>query len=522
MLKNLFLVVFTLFSISISAQELPIDFSDNADIFTPFSGSSFATRGNPDDGGDTVGQFHNNKLEEDWQGFKIDLAKPLDLDENKVLKLNFYQFDPNAHSILIKLEDGGTNPIVEVSANIASGNGNSWSNAVSFDFANAKLTSNGTSINASGQYNRIVIFIDGGSDTSGTYLIDDIGDGEVSNTNPHELDVVYNDLVWSDDFDGNTIDANKWHHQYLVIQPGVGWANQEKQHYTTRAENSFVDNGNLNIVAKKEQYTSEGLTKDYTSARLNSKFAFSYGRVDVRAKLPLGQGTWPAIWMLGKNINERGGFWQPQFGSKGWPECGEIDIMEHGLHATNQINCALHTKDNNGGSALTTSKNLPNVAENFHIYSVNWSPDQITFLIDGEGYYTYKKPANSTVNNWPYYEDQYLLLNVAMGGIAGTIDPNFSESSMVIDYVKVYQNTTASTDDFFSSKFTVYPNPTSDSINIKTNEQIDKIELYSTVGQLVLKENSTNIINSKHISPGLYLMKIYVGKKVATKKIIIE
>jgi beta-glucanase (GH16 family) len=122
-----------------------------------------------------------------------------------------------------------------------------------------------------------------------------------------QVDVVYSDLVWSDEFDKNgSVDANNWFHQ-TQLPVGGSWFNNEVQHYTDRIENSSVNSGFLKIVAIKENYTNQGVTKAYTSARLNSKFSFKYGRVDVRAKIPVDQGTWPAIWMLGKNTNEDGG-----------------------------------------------------------------------------------------------------------------------------------------------------------------------------------------------------------------------
>lgn len=137
------------------------------------------------------------------------------------------------------------------------------------------------------------------------------------------------EIVWSDEFDGNgAIDSEKWHHQ-TQLPNGGSWYNGEIQHYTDRIENSFVSNGTLKVVAKKETYTDQGFTKTHTSARLNSKFAFTYGYVAVRAKLPQGVGTWPAIWTLGQNITEPGGYWYDTNGTVGWPNCGEIDIMEH-------------------------------------------------------------------------------------------------------------------------------------------------------------------------------------------------
>ena len=138
-------------------------------------------------------------------------------------------------------------------------------------------------------------------------------------------------LVWSDEFDGyGLVNGVNWFHQ-TQLPNGISWYNSELQHYTNSATNSFRKNGILNIVAKRETFTDQGQTKQFTSARLNSKFAFKYGRVEVRAKLPTGAGTWPAIWMLGKNIIEPGAYWTNNYGTINWPACGEIDIMENEL-----------------------------------------------------------------------------------------------------------------------------------------------------------------------------------------------
>ena len=153
---------------------------------------------------------------------------------------------------------------------------------------------------------------------------------------------------------------------------------------------------------------------------------------------------------------------------------------------------------------------------------MNWSPDQITFMIDGVGYYTYR-PSVKNNNTWPFDLDQFLLLNVAIGGFSGTPDSNFTESSMIIDYVRVYQQSTASTDDFFSSKFVIYPNPAKESVKIKTKESIDRIEIYSSLGQKVYSKSSKiNEINTRSLSSGVYLVKIHSNNKVANKKLIIE
>ncbi len=369
----------------------------------------------------------------------------------------------------------------------------------------------------------MTVFIDGGVATPGTYLIDNIDDGSLE-TNPNTIDVEYTDLVWADEFDTDgAINSTNWFHQ-TQLPAGGSWYNGEEQHYTNRIENSFVDNGFLNIVAIKESFTDQGQNKQYTSARLNSKFAFTYGRVDVRAKLPFGDGTWPAIWTLGKNVNEDGGFWDNQgFGTTPWPACGEIDIMEHGLGAVNHVSSALHTPSSFGATVNYASLQISDVANNFHIYSVNWSPNQITFLVDGVGFYTYN-PSVKDNNTWPFFQDQYLLLNIAMGGVSGTIDPSFTQSSMVIDYVRVYQNTTLSNKEFNANRFKIFPNPASETINIITDEAIDYIEIFNIFGSLV-KDSSFELnkqLDVSDLSPGIYVLIIHSGSKKITKKIVVN
>jgi beta-glucanase (GH16 family) len=512
-------IIYSLLVLSTSvsfSQQTPINFENTSHSFIGFGNSSYAFNTDPQDTTNNVGEFYNDGSSAD-QGFYIDLNRSIDLDEEKNLSLSFYSYDTNSHSITIKLENG-ENPDVEVTQTISGSSQNNWT-ALSFDFSNATYTSNGTSIDATGTYNRLTIFIDLGVNTSGTYLIDTINDGSEV-TDPNEIDIIYTDLVWADEFDTNgAIDAAKWYHQTQLPQGG-SWYNGEVQHYTNRIENSSVNNGFLDITAIKENFTDQGETKQYTSARLNSKFAFTYGRVDVRAKLPFGDGTWPAIWTLGKNINEDGGYWDNQYGTVGWPACGELDIMEHGLHPTNQVSVAIHTPSSYGSTVNTSIQTLADVANNFHVYSMNWSPDQITFLIDGVGFYTYN-PAVKNDDTWPFYLEQYLLLNIAMGGNGGAIDPNFSQSSMVIDYVRVYQNTTASTEDVFANKFSVYPNPSSDVLNIRTDEPIEKVELYNTIGQLIVAKKTTNI-NISSLKTGIYILKIYSRNRSVIKKVMID
>lgn len=233
-------------------------------------------------------------------------------------------------------------------------------------------------------------------------------------------------LVWSDEFDvDGSPDDTKW--GYNIGTGSNGWGNGESQYYTNRSDNVIVEGGFLKIIAKKESYSGS----DYTSARMltQGKFEFTYGRIDVRAKLPQGQGTWPAIWMLGANID-----------TVGWPACGEIDIMEHWGHEPGIVSSATHTTACSGGCAgvRVGSTTLPDYATEFHIYSLEWNENELKFLIDGEFKYKYA-PTSKTNDNYPYTADQFIILNVAMGGSWFEIDPNFTESTMEVDYVRVYQ-----------------------------------------------------------------------------------
>lgn len=236
-------------------------------------------------------------------------------------------------------------------------------------------------------------------------------------------------LIWSDEFDvDGAVSKENWKLETFAPNNGSWW-NGELQHYTNRLDNAYVSEGTLKIVAKKEEFTAQGTTKEYTSARLNSLFSFTYGRVEVRAKLPSGHGTWPAIWMLGSNIE-----------TVGWPACGEIDIMEHWGHEAEKISSATHTPSCHGGCTDVTvgTSVIADYHTEFHVYAVEWTKDAINFIIDGEHVYSYN-PAIKNNDTWPFTRDQFLILNVAMGGDWFGVDPNFKASTMEVDYVRVYQ-----------------------------------------------------------------------------------
>ncbi|PRX48106.1 family 16 glycosylhydrolase [Salegentibacter salegens] len=235
---------------------------------------------------------------------------------------------------------------------------------------------------------------------------------------PEEFQTEYENLVWEQDFDTDgPVDSSIWNFE---IGNNNGWGNQEAQYYTE--DNALIEGGNLVITAKAED-TNEF---DYSSSRITTKdnFEFQYGRVEARAKLPEGAGTWPAIWMLGSNFDE-----------VGWPETGEIDIMEHVGNQQDIVHGTLHYPGRSGGNADGGSVEVPGVSDEFHTYTMEWSPERILFLVDGEVYHTYANNPDS-----PFNKDFFIILNVAMGGtFGGEIDPAFEESSMEIDYIRVYQ-----------------------------------------------------------------------------------
>jgi len=242
-------------------------------------------------------------------------------------------------------------------------------------------------------------------------------------------------LVWSDEFDGpsgSAPDPTKW--SYDV--GGNGWGNHELEYYTNRAKNAYVQDGNLVIQALKETYTgSDGVTRNYTSARLLTAGHFSqaYGRFEARIKLPYGQGLWPAFWMVGDNI-----------GQVGWPQCGEIDIMENVGKEPSIVHGSIHGPGYTGGTGVSAAYTLPNRArfsDDFHVFAVEWEPDVVRFYVDGNLYATdipFSLPAGA---KWAFDHPFMIILNVAVGGDwpgapdSSTVFPQ----PMLVDYVRVYK-----------------------------------------------------------------------------------
>jgi len=226
-------------------------------------------------------------------------------------------------------------------------------------------------------------------------------------------------LVWEDNFDGSSLDTLAWNHE--TAQPG--WVNNELQRYT-KAENIELNKGELHIIAKKEN-------NEYTSGRINTKGkrAFTYGLVEMKAKIPQGTGTWPALWMLGQNID-----------TVGWPACGELDIMEHVGKHPNFIHSTIHNNSGYGSSPYTGILQITDPFNEFHIYGMEWTKEFIAFYIDGKLVYHYQ-PDVKNMDTWPFDKPFFLIFNVAIGGDWGgpVVDDKLFPAAMDVDWVKVYQ-----------------------------------------------------------------------------------
>jgi beta-glucanase (GH16 family) len=241
-------------------------------------------------------------------------------------------------------------------------------------------------------------------------------------------------LVWSDEFNGPTLDPSVWN----IETGGHGWGNQEKQFYTGRPENIRIEDGVLIIEAHKEQYNNN----HYTSARINTKGkqAFQYGRIEARISMPSGKGTWPAFWMLGAN-----------FDIARWPLCGEIDIVEHVGSDPRVVINATHTSEKNGsnGQNWFSKKHFDNVEHHYNVYAIEWEEkanegdDCIHFYFNDIKLATVWEPhINATVQRWPFKQDFFIILNLALGGtMGGSIDDTIFDQpvQLKIDYVRVYQ-----------------------------------------------------------------------------------
>lgn len=232
-------------------------------------------------------------------------------------------------------------------------------------------------------------------------------------------------LIWSDEFDGTELNLADWNFELGdgCGQGICGWGNNEPQIYTD--SNHEVKDGmlHINILNDGGNYTSTRITT-------KDKVEFTYGRIEARAKLPVGTGVWPAIWMLGANIDE-----------VGWPLCGEIDILEYVGKNPDEVFNSVHTQASFGNTINTETTVIPDIEEGFHVFVANWTANRIEFFVDDVLLYTYFPPSFS-VENWPFNQDFYIIMNTAVGGNFGgpTIDDSIFPQEFIIDYIRVYSN----------------------------------------------------------------------------------
>lgn len=527
MLKGYLTLLFATLLVSLQAQSLQDDFEGNGNISTWFGDGCVIdiAKANPHVQGintsATVLEYHDQGGQ--YANLRFDAPTPLDLPNHAVFEIKVYVpssgitgTQPN--QISCKLQDGTQgSPWQTQSEIIKPIQLDQWQTIV-FDFANDPYINLDPSSLPPAQrtdFTRVLFQLNGenNNDEVLAYLDDFLYLDTTNNgggTGPS-----FTQLVWSDEFGGNgMIDTSKWFHQ-TQLPNGNSWYNGEIQHYTDRTANTSQSNGTMKLIAKKETFSDQGVTKQYTSARLNSKFAFTYGRIEVRAKLPRGSGTWPAIWMLGKNISEPGAYWQQQgFGTTAWPACGEIDIMEHWGTGQDYVQSAMHTPSSFGGTVNKGGRLIPGVSDDFHLYALEWTPTKMVFTVDSIQHYVYE-PNVRDASTWPFDDPQYLLLNIA---IEPGIDPNWQEDTLEIDYVRIYQDPSmALIDRKEGAQLKAFPNPCTDELHIELPSDLRgemELELVATNGQVLRRDHFNRneailkVGGLDDLEPGVYFIKL--------------
>jgi len=325
-------------------------------------------------------------------------------------------------------------------------------------------------------------------------------------------------LVWSDEFDSGTINTSKWN--FDIGNGAGGWGNNEKQYYTNRPENVKIENGVLIITALKESYNGFA----YTSARLHTKNKafWKYGRIEMRAKLPKGRGTWPAFWMLPE---------QQLYGYNYWPDNGEIDIMEYVGYDPSVIHGSVHTHQNYGANSVTRTMTYYGVEDDFHVFAIEWTPDFIKFYVDTYYYGNYYR-SGLAWNYWPFDQNFFMLLNLAIGGNWGGalgIDDSIFPQTYQIDYVRVYDLNLTGVDEILpvESKISVSPNPTNGNFKLyieDSNLTDSEVSIYDTMGNVVVssincKSGYTDFYLN-HLKPGIYFIRIQNDQTSRSIKIV--
>jgi len=535
--KTLLAIALSWISSASWAQTIQDDFEGNGNIHTWFGDACGldTALSNPFRIGInnslTVLEYRDNGGQ--YANIRFDAGRNLNLSFNSTFSFKIYVpssgltgNQPN--QVSLKLQDGNLaapwSTQSEIIKPIAL---NQWQ-TVTFDFASdpyINLNSASLPPTQRTDFNRVLIQVNG--ENNNDHVLAYIDDFYYYDTLIPPIN--YNQLVWADEFNGTgALDTAKWFHQ-TQLPAGGSWFNGEIQHYTNRTVNSIQQNGHLHLIAKKETFRDQGHTKQYTSARLNSKFAFTYGRVEVKAKLPTGVGTWPAIWLLGKNINEAGAYWQTQgFGNTPWPACGEMDIMEHWGRNQNYVSSATHTPSSFGSTVNVGGTTISTVSTNYHVYAMEWSPNKLVFSVDSVVHYVYQ-PSVKNASTWPFDLDQYILLNIA---IEASIAPSFLEDTMSIDYVRVYQASTVGLYEYSAkTEFKVFPNPVQDILSIRASHELGTNVRYFiyNINGMIVKEGQTpanfneiEIGSLNSLSKGLYMIQLNVDGEPISLKFVKE
>jgi beta-glucanase (GH16 family) len=312
-------------------------------------------------------------------------------------------------------------------------------------------------------------------------------------------------LAWADEFnqpDGSSPDTTRWTYD---LGAG-GWGNNEWQYYTSRTNNIRIENGCLVIEARQENYQGSS----YTSARLKTqgKAAWAYGRIEARMKIPRTQGIWPAFWMLGTNIT-----------SAGWPTCGEIDIMENIGREPTTVHGTVHGPGYSGGSGIGGPYSLPGnapFADDFHVYAVEWTTNQIKWFVDGQQYFSVTPASLPAGSTWVFTQPQFLLLNVAVGGNW----PGYPDGTtvfpqrMAVDYVRVYapSNLTACADNLLVNpgfengglaNWSVYGAGFNTLLENSASLPVhDGSNVFKVFGQFTGTDNYSGVYQDSAVSPG--------------------
>lgn len=336
--------------------------------------------------------------------------------------------------------------------------------------------------------------------------------------------------VWSEEFETDTLDVETWEYQFGTgaSEGLVGWGNNELQYYTDREENIFIEDDKLHIIAKAENFSGQ----DFTSARIRTKDMqdFKYGRFEISAKLPEGQGIWPAIWMMPT---------ESVFGS--WPASGEIDIMELVGHEPDVVHGTVHYGTNQpydhqfSGGAYTLDEGK--FSDDFHEFAIEWSPEQIRWYVDDEFYYMVTPDHVEPSYNWPFDEYFHFILNVAVGGNwPGNPDSSTEfPQSMIVDYIHVYEDeelTSAEAESEVPGEVKLqqnYPNPFNPDTNIEfqiPENQHATLNVYNMLGQQVATladgdfsaGTHTVTFNSGDLSSGTYIYRLESDGKSVSKQ----